>query len=154
MNDQDHGEIKILEYNYIKDGIYIGTNKCCVGHFDLGLQDEGIEADISLELERLDEPFGVSFFVWLPTKDKHAPTLAQLRFGALAISNLVEQKKKIYVHCQNGHGRAPTLVSAYLIKKGMSVEEAIELIKAKRPTIHLNDEQLKALKVFATSLQN
>ena len=29
-----HPQIKQLEYNYITDGIYIGTNQCCQKHFD------------------------------------------------------------------------------------------------------------------------
>jgi len=30
----EHPKIQILEYNYITDGIYIGTNQCCQTHFD------------------------------------------------------------------------------------------------------------------------
>jgi len=52
------------------------------------------------------------------------------------------------VHCQHGHGRAPTLVAAYLISKGNSVEEAISLIASKRSTIHINDKQKEALILF------
>ena len=29
-----HLKIKGLDFNYITDGIYIGNNKCCKGHFD------------------------------------------------------------------------------------------------------------------------
>ena len=54
----------------------------------------------------------------------------------------------MYIHCKNGHGRAPTLVAAYLTTQGMSVEEAIALIKSKRPEIHLEQSQLQAIKRF------
>jgi len=57
-------------------------------------------------------------------------------------------KKKVYVHCQNGHGRAPTLVAAYLIRQGKTPMEAIEFIKSKRPTIHLEEVQISALETF------
>jgi hypothetical protein len=144
----DHPQIKILEYNYISDGIYIGTNQCCLTHFEEKLKKEGIEADISIEEERVDAPFGVQFYIWIPVKNHQAPTSEQLEFGVTTIEKLVAMKKKIYVHCQNGHGRAPTMVAAYLIKQGKSVEEAIKFISKKRPSIHLEEVQVNALKEY------
>lgn len=61
---------------------------------------------------------------------------------------LVKMKKKVYAHCQNGHGRAPTLAAAYLIKNGKRVDEAIKIIKSKRPAIHLEVGQKAALAEF------
>jgi len=147
-----HPQIKQLEYNYIADDIYIGTNQCCQTHFDEKLKNEGIEADISLEEERVDTPFGVQFYVWIPIKNHTAPTSEQLNFGIAIIEKLLGMKKKIYVHCQNGHGRAPTLVAAYLIKKGKSVDEAIDFIKSKRTTIHLEKIQKESLIDFSKSV--
>ena len=144
----EHPQIKTLEYDYIADGIYIGTNQCCQTHFAEKLKQEGIEADISLEEERVDAPFGVQFYAWIPIKNHTAPTSEQLDFGVATIEKLVSMKKKIYVHCQNGHGRAPTLVAAYLVKKGKTVDETIDFIKNKRPTIHLEKVQKIALEEF------
>ncbi|MBI3046652.1 MAG: dual specificity protein phosphatase family protein [Candidatus Harrisonbacteria bacterium] len=144
----DHSKIKEIDFNYITDGIYIGTNQCCQTHFEEKLVKEGITADISLEEERVDAPFGVKFYLWLPVKDQTSPTPDQLEFGVSALEKLVAMKKKIYVHCKNGHGRAPTLVAAYLIRKGKSPEEAEAFIKSKRLSIHLQDVQLAALRDF------
>lgn len=143
-----HGPIKELEYSSITDGIYIGTNQCCQTHFDESLKKEGIEADISLEAERIDAPFGVEFYTWIPIKNHTAPTHEQLDFGVDVIEKLVNMKKKIYVHCQNGHGRAPTLVAAYLIDQGKKVDEAIDFIRSKRSSIHIEDVQRSALETF------
>lgn len=150
---QHHPPIKVLEYNYIGDGIYIGTNMCCQTHFDESLKAKNIEVDISLEAERVDAPFGINFYLWLPVKNDHAPTQDQLLFGANAVEKFVAMKKQIYVHCQNGHSRAPTLVAAYFIKQGKVIDEAIELIKTKRPSIHLRDVQKQALSDFRKKLQ-
>lgn len=144
-----HPQAKILEYSYITDGIYIGTNQCCQTHFDEQLKQEGIDTDISLEEEQVDAPFGVNFYVWIPIKNHTAPTSEKLDFGVATLEKLVGMKKKIYVHCQNGHGRAPTLVAAYLIQNGKSVDEAIAFIKAKRPSIHLEEVQKEALGEFS-----
>lgn len=145
----EHPQIKTLEYDYIADGIYIGTNQCCQSHFDKKLKKEGITADISLEEGRIDTPFGIEFYIWIPIKNHTAPTQEQLNFGVSVLEKLVGMRKKIYIHCQNGHGRAPTMVATYLIKKGRGMDEAIEFIKNKRPTIHLEEGQKKALEEWS-----
>jgi protein-tyrosine phosphatase len=149
----DHPKVPVFEYNYIDDGIFIGTNQCCQTHFDEQLLKEGIEADISLEENRIDAPFGVTFYVWIPTKNHTPPKDDQLDFGVAVLEKLTGLGKKVYVHCQNGHGRAPTLVSAYFIKtKNMTPEEAEKFIKSKRPTIHLEDIQKEALIKYKNGL--
>lgn len=143
-----HPSVKVLEYNYIDHGIYIGTNLCCQIHFDESLKDQGIEADISLEATQVDRPFGVNFYTWLPVEENQAPTIEQLDFGISAIEKLIAMHKKMYVHCQNGHSRAPTLVAAYFIKHGKTFDEAVAFIKKRRPTIHLHESQILALENF------
>ncbi len=143
-----------LDYNQITPEIFIGTNACCTTHFEEELIGKGIVADISLESERLDTPKGVKFFLWLPTKDGHAPSHEALRVGVAALAELVKLKKKIYVHCKNGHGRAPTLVAAYLMTQGKTLKEALALLKLKRPIVHPNQEQISALHEFAKKALN
>ena len=144
MSDQH----KNLEFDYIVDGIYIGTNQCCETHFNEELLKEGISADISLEEERLDAPFGVEFYVWMAVKDHTPPSPDQIDFGVAALQKLEALGRKIYVHCKNGHGRANTLVAAYLIRKGKTPEEAEAFVKKQRPVTHLRDVQREALKRF------
>ncbi|MBI3671704.1 dual specificity protein phosphatase family protein [Candidatus Azambacteria bacterium] len=144
----DHSQIKELEYNEIVDGIYIGTNQCCQAHFDEELRKEGITADISLEKNRIDAPFGADFYIWIPVQNHAAPKQEQLEFGVSVLEKLVAIGKKIYVHCKNGHGRAPTLVAAYLVKGGKTPKEAEIFIKSKRPAMHLEEVQRQALKDF------
>jgi len=107
----------------------------------------GITTDISLEEERIDSPFGIDAYLWLPVKDHSAPTLYQFNIGIKAIEEAVKNNQKVYVHCKHGHGRSPTLVAGYFIKsKGMTPEEAVELIRSKRPETHITEIQLEALK--------
>lgn len=142
-----------LDYHYIADGLYIGTNQCCVLGIAEVLQKEGITADISLEDIRLDQPFGVELYLWLPTPDHVPPTQDQLGIGIETIGSLVKRKKKVYVHCKQGHGRATTLVAAYFISKGLRPESAYALIKKRRPAVHLQDSQMEALREVAKHLQ-
>ena len=143
-----HPKHRAFEYNQIDKNIFIGTNMCCVTHFDDELIKKNITVDISLEGENMDHPKGAKVFCWLPTKDHTSPTPQQLQTGVDMITSVVKQKQKAYVHCQNGHGRAPTLVAAYYISKGMTTEDAIKKIQEKRSTIHLEENQIKALRKF------
>lgn len=136
-----------FEYSRITNQIYLGTNQCCQAHFKKELLAKGVKADISLEKERLDAPFGVDYFLWLPVVDKKAPSQKQLLIGAKAIKDLIDNKVKVYVHCKRGHGRSPTLVAAYFILKGHTAVDAIKKVRAKRD-IHLTISQVTALRSF------
>lgn len=149
-----HPQSKKFDFNYITDGIYIGTNQCCQTDFDEKLLKAGVSVDISLEEGRVDAPFGVEFYIWIPVKNHTAPSKDQLEFGVSAIEKVVSMKKKVYVHCKNGHGRAPTMVAAYFIKtRHMAPDAAEAFVKSKRPSMHLESVQRKALKIFARSLK-
>lgn len=145
---------KHTEYSKINDYIYIGTNFCCQKHLDKNLLKKGITADISLEEIRMDTPFGVKCYLWLPVKDHYPPTMYQFLIGVSCIDNAVKTKNKIYVHCKNGHGRAPTLVAAYLIIQGMSVKETIDFLRSKRAGVNILPAQLSALTKFQKSYKN
>ncbi|MBI2107088.1 dual specificity protein phosphatase family protein [Candidatus Woesearchaeota archaeon] len=144
-----------FEYSRITDYIYLGTNQCCIKHsFARKLIRNGIEADISLESENIDAPFGAKYFLWLPVKDHTAPTQKQLLIGAKTLKGFIENKIKVYIHCKRGHGRSPTLVAAYFILQGKTAKEAIEIIRERRPSIHLRGSQIKSLKNFEKRLKN
>ncbi len=140
---------KGFDYSQIDDNVFIGTNMCCQLGFDRELLSKNVRADISLEEDRVDAPNGVDYFLWLPTVDHSAPSFDKLSLGVYTLDFLIKKNIKVYIHCHNGHGRAPTLFLAYLIKKGMKVNEAIEFLKSKRPSIHLTKAQVDALQKFA-----
>lgn len=150
--EKGHKKHKVFQYNKIDELIWIGTNQCCVVHFDVKLLKMGIKADVSLEEKRVDAPFGVNSYLWLPTVDHTPPSLDQLKLGVQHLTVLMQEKTKTYVHCQNGHGRAPTLVAAYYISTGMSTAAAIKKIKSKRQGSHINAKQKKGLESFAKTL--
>lgn len=142
-----------FDFSQITEYIFLGTNLCCdiSSHMEF-LEKIDVTADIDLEEERQDAPPRVDVYLWLPVKNKNAPNEAQFDIGVALIDQLVKNKKKIYIHCQLGHGRSPTLVAAYFIKQGMGVDEALAKIKAARPEIHLEDIQYQALKEYERSI--
>ena len=134
-----------FNYSQITEHIFLGTNACCKAHFDENLGAQGITADISLEKEKLDNPMGVDYFLWLPTADLEAPTHEQLALGVQTLHFFIDNNIKVYVHCRLGHGRSTTLVMAYLMSIGKSYDDACAIVKERRPEVHLEEAQTKAL---------
>lgn len=144
--------LKGFDYDQIDDEVFIGTNMCCQFGFNKELLAKGVKADISLEKDKVDAPEGIEYFLWLPTEDNQAPTQDKLNLGVQVLEFLISRNIKVYIHCKNGHGRSPTLFIAYLIKKGMGVDEAFQYVKTKRPAVHLTEAQVNGLKNFKNSL--
>ena len=135
-----------LDYNEIVDGVYIGTNQCCIAGLSDVLKQVHIQCDISLEETKIDQPYGVEVYVWIPTQDHSVPTIDQLQFGVDALEKFVSQKKKIYIHCKNGHGRSSTLMCAYLMKtRNISYEDAFRIVQKHRPGAHMQKLQVDLL---------
>ena len=148
MSRMHHSKHVTFEYSRITSQIYIGTNQCCKTHFKQELLEKGIDGDLSLEGEKIDAAFGVQYYMWLPVKDHDAPTQEQLHMGVQYLNSVLEMKKKIYVHCKHGHGRAPTMIAAYFVTQGMTTEEAFAYIKKRRETIHPSKSQIAAVQEF------
>lgn len=144
---ENHREHAVPNYDQITKNIWIGNNMCCTIH-GAELLKLGFDADIDLEENRAEQPPHTAIYLWLPTKDHTPPTTAQLQLGIASLTECVRRNLKVYVHCKNGHGRAPTLVAAYLISTGKTPAEALEFIKSKRESIHLQDSQVNALNKF------
>lgn len=135
-----------LDFSQVSEQIFLGTNLCCDNQAHLGILSKmGVTAEIDLEEEKQITPPKITIYLWLPTKDKTAPTLDQIEAGVALMHSLVKTGKKVYVHCRLGHGRSPTLIAAYFISEGKTLEEAIKIIKAARPEIHLESSQLEVL---------
>ncbi len=142
-----------FDYQQITDLVYIGTNMCCQFGFAKELLSKGVRVDISLEDLRIDAPHGVDYFLWLPTPDHLPPTPDALILGVQMLEFCAARQLPAYIHCRNGHGRAPTLFAAYLIKQGNTLEQALAIIHAKRPTAAITDAQKVGLKAYAKTLK-
>lgn len=48
-------------------------------------------------------------------------------------------RNRVYVHCEQGISRAPTIVAAYLMeKRGWTADQAIQYLRSKRPQVNPN----------------
>jgi diacylglycerol kinase family enzyme len=81
----------------------------------------------------------------LKTRDWHAPPLDVLKEGVEFIEQQITNGGGTYVHCRQGEGRGPTMAAAYLVNKGLTVDEALTHIQLCRPMSHPNRSQVKRL---------
>lgn len=144
----------VLDYSQITDQVFVGSDFCqggvCLIHTEeFNKMGVSVEINMSEEDNELPPKKGISSYTWLPVPDGSAPTQEQLAMGVCLIDTVVNAGLKIYVHCRNGHARSPSLIAAYLVKhNGVTLEGALKLIKEKRPESHIEETQMKALKLF------
>ncbi|MBI5666974.1 MAG: dual specificity protein phosphatase family protein [Chloroflexi bacterium] len=120
------------------------------------LKRRGITAVVSLRGEYDDYAAGIapSRYLYLPTVDNHAPPLAYLVQGATFIREEVERGGRVYIHCWEGVGRAPTMAAAYLVSIGFTPAQAWQLIRTARPFIRPTLAQIEQVERFAAVWNN
>lgn len=85
-------------------------------------------------------------YLHLPTVDNTPPPMEVLIKGADFIDAEIKNKGIVYVHCRQGLGRGPTMAMAYLIKLGMTYEDAYAMIRKVRIFINPRPGQIKRLR--------
>lgn len=148
MND-DH----IMDYSAITEHIFVGSDLCkgnvCPIH-NVEFKRLGVTVELNMSMEKKEfPPNEMDVYSWLPVKDGDAPNECQFEIGTAIINDAVVNGNNVYLHCKNGHGRSPTMLAAYFIRYfNKTTEEAIDLIKMKRPEIHLQEAQMAGLRAF------
>jgi len=114
------------------------------------LKKLGIKSIIDLredhERSRVRVPSGINYYNF-PIKDDSAPSVESFS-SLISLINRCLQKGNVYVHCRLGRGRAPMVVTAYLISKGLSLETSYQTVYDVRPYSYLNLIQKKGLYDF------
>ncbi len=138
-----------MEISRITDNIFVGTSMCCTRHTEYHSQrmkELGIYADIDLRKGYDESPHFLEVHLKLPVEDTYPPSPFQTKIGVDLIDDVVKDGKKVYIHCQVGHGRSPTLAAAYfMLKEGLSAQDAVFKVKAGRPEAHPTDRQQEFL---------
>lgn len=71
--------------------------------------------------------------IWHPVPDLHAPPLAEAEHLVDEILRRLDLGHTILVHCGAGIGRAGTIAAAVLIRRGVTLERALETVASSRP---------------------
>ncbi|MFT5353487.1 MAG: protein-tyrosine phosphatase [Polyangiales bacterium] len=123
-------------WNEVVDGIYVGRL------VPLGELPSDVQTVVDLTSEHLEDPAirEAKTYVCLPTLDGSAP-------GHDELVDLLRQREEwpgaIYVHCAAGHGRSALVAACLVVLGGLSesIDEAMTLMKQKRPKVHLVPHQ-------------
>jgi hypothetical protein len=145
--------VPLARFSQVTPHLFVGSQHGRLGKWRLTRL--GIDHVVSLREEFDDGAHGLApaSYCYLPTTDLTAPSLEQLEQGVAFIRTAIAAGGKVYVHCNAGVGRAPTLVLAYLVCEGLSVEEALARLRQVRPFIQLGPEQLDRLVGFAADVR-
>lgn len=137
-----------LRYSRVTPQLYIGPQYGRRGKS--ALEDAGITASVSMRAEFDDTAHGLALkdHSYLPTEDNTAPSMEHLDEGVAFIQRVIDDEGQVYVHCGSGVGRAPSLVAAYLINQGVTLDEAIKRIQRVRPFVRILPDQIERLREY------
>ena len=144
----------MLKRSAITPNLYLG------GQYKINsvtiLKRLGITAIVSMRMREVPYRDMLTDFhlLHLPTPDRHAPTMADLKKGVFFIEKEIKNNGKVYIHCRAGEGRGPTMVIAYLLYSGMLYDDAVALIKKARTFIDPTPPQVERLKEFGEWVKN
>jgi atypical dual specificity phosphatase len=116
------------------------------------LTKSGIGAIVSV----MDDPSNLALYeqagishLWLPTKGGTAPSREQIQELQTFIDQQNRLGKGVAVHCTSGRRRTGTILAAYLIKSGLSYDQAIQTIHEANPDVELREAQTVFLQELA-----
>ena len=131
-----YDKIAAMDFSRITEDLFIGTTPS-IGDYGL-LHDLGVWLVINMRWEhrlRPDPHAEPLSLLWLRTIDSpfFPIPMRALQCGAQAALKTTRAGGKVYAHCAGGRHRGVAMGAAVLIAQGYSPQEAMELIKAKRP---------------------
>jgi predicted protein tyrosine phosphatase len=132
-----------VRFDRVSEFVHVGPRISSEDEYHLA-RAYGIRACVDMREEAADLwPFGA--FLWLPTVDHEAPSVAALRTGIAFLRECERQRMPVLVQCLMGVGRSVTLVLAHLLAgshREAGTEAALDLIKARRPEACPTREQV------------
>jgi protein-tyrosine phosphatase len=129
--------------------------KLAVGHAPMSYDDlealkrQGIDAILNLcgeycDLHDIENDYGFEVH-YLPIPDESIPDTRDLERALAWLDESIYLGKSVLVHCRFGIGRTGTLVTAYLMRRGLGLKSAAKLLKQTRanPSTYRQHKLLK-----------
>ncbi len=121
--------------SWVTPNLAVGPAPMSYPHLDR-LKQAGISSIINLcaefpDLPEIERKAGFDVY-YLPIEDEEIPELAVMDEALEWMDESIYLGKKVLVHCRHGIGRTGTIVSAYLLRKGLSVRLAQKKLKKLR----------------------
>ncbi|MBI1387578.1 MAG: protein phosphatase [bacterium] len=93
-------------------------------------------------------------YLHIPVPDMTAPTPSQIENFVAFARQCVEEGRPVATHCLGGSGRTGTMISCYLVSKGMNAEQAIQTVRTYRPSAVETFWQEEAVQEYASLHSN
>ncbi|MGA2159313.1 MAG: dual specificity protein phosphatase family protein [Dehalococcoidia bacterium] len=117
------------------------------------LNEQGVKALVRMTqipkvtTKSLEEAGFQDYHLSIP--DMAAPTLADISHMIGFIYKCLGENKPVGVSCDGGYGRTGTLLSCFMVTRGMKPSDAIQFVKKKRPGTVLTYDQDRTVYSFA-----
>jgi protein tyrosine phosphatase (PTP) superfamily phosphohydrolase (DUF442 family) len=125
-----------MNFSQLTKNIYIGTQPDARDYETL--RELGIEMILNMRFRsgpQPDDHHEPIPTIWLRTFDNPLlpiPVSALIK-GVEAALPVIQAGGKVYIHCAHGVHRSPAMGAALLVAMGHSTQEAIDLIRQRRP---------------------
>jgi protein-tyrosine phosphatase len=108
-----------------------------------------IDMQIEFDDTKLAEPHGIVVF-WNAVDDDFQPKPPQIfeQGVGFALDALDQDGTKLFIHCAAGVHRAPMMALALLCSLSWTLEDAINLIEAKRPIVDFAEVYVRSVEKF------
>lgn len=140
--------------SWVIPGLAVGPAPMSYDHLDR-LKKTGIDSIVNLcaefpDLPSIERKAGFDVY-YLPVEDEETPEMIAMDEALEWIDESIYLGKKVLVHCRHGIGRTGTIVSAYLLRKGLSAKLVQKKLKKmrSRPSSYC---QWKLLRKYGRSL--
>jgi protein-tyrosine phosphatase len=132
----------------------IGCQHSRIGKFFLKLN--GVNCSVNLRDEYDDCLHSLNFLnnLYFPIVEHTTPSTDDLKIICQFINDSVNRQDKIFIHCSEGVSRAATVVVAYFIFNGESLENSISKVKQIRPFINILESQMLTLRSFSEQIKD
>ncbi len=113
-----------------------------------------VDMQIEWDDTALAKPYGVKV-LWNPTDDDFKPKPpALLQRGVdFALEALDDAENKVFIHCAAGVHRAPMMTLAVLRALGFGLDDAMDMIQARRKVVDFADVYVQSVENFMGSYQ-
>ena len=146
-----------MDITWLTDRIAVGGGIWSAENMAL-VARTGITHIIDMQIEFDDTPLAEKHGIevlWNPTDDDFEEKPAALfQRGVEFAEAALENGGKVYIHCAAGVHRAPMMTLAVLGSMGWTVDEAMEMIQAKRPVADFAEVYVQSVEKFLDPQKN
>ena len=129
----------------IEPGVYLGNSQAALVAFS-ELEALGIRGIVNCTPRVPNAHEGKIDYIRIPIYDNEGSEILPYLEGAAAF---VAKYRAVLVHCERGISRSATVLMAYYVRRGSTIDDAYVLLKSKRPGVDPNTGFWRQLRAFA-----